>query len=457
MRKTLSLLIFLISGVAMGFAQMETPYNPFQGINLGITSQIELVKPVSMTNINGYTPRTSPGFGCEGGLELSYHFAKYFGVSVGLNFGTASVMRYHVDWEPNSDMMPWNTINRTLWNAYFPVKFEFHYPVGKNFWLMSDLGVKFSHNYYRGTLSRYSDIVTISDVDEDGNVTYTDAVWNTTVVAPMKKTLTDLVFDMGFYYQLPYGDLLRFSAGLNAPLYNFLEGDFTLLYPDGHETGGNITSTNTHLNFSAAYIHTFKRSKLDPFDAWKWELPRHEFQFNIGDPMQNVQFSYLYRQHKDRIRDFGYGALVSTPGLWTQPLEDYTVTRYVPVFSFSYHYRAAKWFWVGGLSTFSGLHTTYRDRLTDEKTGGGSEFIWTIMPAIRFSYLNREHVTLYSGAAFGLLFDHIRVREYQGSSTLLTYHLTGLGVKAGGKHWFGDVEVGYGYKGVVSAGFGYQF
>ena len=36
MRKKLSLLIFLISGVAMGFAQTETPYNPFQGINLGI-------------------------------------------------------------------------------------------------------------------------------------------------------------------------------------------------------------------------------------------------------------------------------------------------------------------------------------------------------------------------------------------------------------------------------------
>ena len=38
-----------------------------------------------------------------------------------------------------------------------------------------------------------------------------------------------------------------------------------------------------------------------------------------------------------------------------------------------------------------------------------------------------------------------------------TYHLTALGIKAGAKGWFGNVEFGTGYKGFINAGVGYEF
>ena len=79
------------------------------------------------------------------------------------------------------------------------------------------------------------------------------------------------------------------------------------------------------------------------------------------------------------------------------------------------------------------------------------------MPDVRFSYLNRPHVTLYSGIALGVMLDHVKAREYQGTQAFLGYQLTAFGVKAGGNHWFGNVELGIGQKGIVSAGFGYQF
>ena len=136
----------------------------------------------------------------------------------------------------------------------------------------------------------------------------------------------------------------------------------------------------------------------------------------------------------------------------------------MPTFSFNYHYRAIKWLWVGGLATVSGLHNTWRDRFTDEVTDHGSEVHITLMPDLRFSYLNREHVTLYSGFGLGLNMvfmndPHLSnlYGEDKASYFSLAYQLTAFGVKAGAKHWFGDLELGYGHKGIISAGFGYEF
>ena len=101
-----------------------------------------------------------------------------------------------------------------------------------------------------------------------------------------------------------------------------------------------------------------------------------------------------------------------------------------------------------------------------------------IMPSLRFSYLNRPHVTLYSGVAVGLLIN--RGNRYYGDLSTLpefvpaawgflpavlpdhtsagsAFQLTAFGVKAGAKHWFGSFEAGIGIKGFVNLGVGYEF
>jgi hypothetical protein len=228
------------------------------------------------------------------------------------------------------------------------------------------------------------------------------------------------------------------------------------------EGSGTFFSRNTNFNVQASYIHTFHRYKQRHVTetAWKSELPRHEFQFNVGDPVLTANSSSIGFDNffYDLFRGFPF---TYSATYWTHPVGDYPITRIVPTFSFNYHYRAIKWLWVGGLTTVSGLHNTWHDRFTDEVTGHGSEVHITLMPDLRFSYLNREHVTLYSGFGLGLNMKLMKDPHLYGEKTQsyygLAYQLTAFGVKAGAKHWFGDLELGYGDKGIISAGFGYEF
>ena len=452
-RLPICLIVLLVCAVSME-TRAQQEYNPFKGFNLGITTQAQLVAPVNFTPVYGpevdaFAPKGLPGFGYEGGLELSYHFANWFGVSLGLNFGSSAVMNF----KAGGKRIPWNRLSDRFHDFFFPLKFEFHYPVSDRFWLVSDLGVKFSGSFQIGGTMMQSTMAVYEDFNDPA--TYVDLTCVTSGLTSTRAVNADLVFDMGFYYQLPYGDLLRFTAGVNAPMTGTtLSGLYQLTCPAyQYESGGTFTCINNHLNFSAAYIHTFKKLKAKQLDkSWIEELPRHEFQFNVGDPFVAVNYSNLDWLNRNLEHVYSFD-----PVSWTEPLPDYIHTRCVPSFSFNYNFRVQKWFWVGALTTITGVHGTYRDRLTDAKTGRASEVLWTIMPDVRFSYFNRPHVTLYSGIALGVMLDHVKSREYQGTQAFLGYQLTAFGVKAGGKHWFGNVELGVGHKGIASAGFGYQF
>ena len=95
------------------------------------------------------------------------------------------------------------------------------------------------------------------------------------------------------------------------------------------------------------------------------------------------------------------------------------------------------------------------------------------MPSLRFSYLNRPHITLYSGLDIGLLIVR-RTPElimnsdigvlldqtclpHNRTDVFSAFHLTAFGVKAGAKHWFGSFELGAGIKGFANLGVGYEF
>ena len=422
------------------------------GFRIGLTSQAQLVLPATLTEPNPYV-KSLPGFGGENGIEFSYHFG-YFGVSLGLNFGTFRVFNFepHFENAPGADLDDldfWfhNQFHHysMVHNVFLPLKLEFHYPFNDKFAIMADLGAKFAVGYHLQTVEGNMWMTTYEDIGLGR--------WNTSLVA-----------DVGFYYRLPYGDLLRGSIGANVGFQHVSDGTYKYENASCNVQGeGTFFTRNTNFNLQAAYIHTFHRYKQkhkdEPFPS---ELSRHEFQLNIGDPticLNNSsigQVNYFYGP-------FHNNNTYNSPMSWTQPVNEYPITRFVPTFSFNYHYRLSKWFWVGGLTTIAGLHNTWHDRFTDEVTGHGREVHVTWMPDFRFSYLNREHVTLYSG--FGVGLEMISIRDphqpYDWYKSLtnfaLSYQLTAFGVKAGAKHWFGNLELGYGHKGIVSAGFGYEF
>ena len=287
----------------------------------------------------------------------------------------------------------------------------------------------------------------------------------------------DLLANAGFYFRLGYGGLLRWTVGIDLPFRDFASGNYSVrvdgyngvdyIMPVSYDNGTFRLRSNM-FNTQITFIQTFQKSKrcAEKCEKWKEEgLYRHEFKFDVCDPTGVMLF--------DRYFVFVYPNGMEPNRSWRN--EDFFST---PVFSIGYHYRVAKWFWLGlSLST-----AYYRD---PEKIQNGPDFIAScnrefysvaFIPEVRFSYLNRPHVTLYSALSVGfaqffgtedcynVTYPEHRHPWLSGEingdyspTQFSTLHVTLFGVKAGWKHLFGSLELGAGYKGLGSVGIGYEF
>ena len=191
--------------------------------------------------------------------------------------------------------------------------------------------------------------------------------------------------------------------------------------------------------------------------SWKQTLPRHDFQFGIGDPallfltVGDVRFE-TYNPH-----DFDY----ITADNWFNGEYINTLSLAAPSLNLEYRYRFAKWFWFGGAFSFTPMVKQWEnhekgDKFTDHL------YCISLMPSVRFSWLNKKYITLYSGLSAGFLvttgskFSPIENAAYQATNVYLAGQLTAVGIQ-GGKNWYGFAEVGVGVQGFVKAGFGYKF
>ncbi len=244
-------------------AQENRDFSPFDGFNLGVTGQIELVKKVSLYPYLGeyYQPIAKNSFGWESGFELSYNFAKYFGISAGLNFGTIAAINYDV-YAPYSDLTGNATYNRyisagreEIKGLMIPLSFEFHYPVSRNFYLMFNVGAKlsriftFSNNVFLYASSHY-----LSDANSNIEMNYFEMYYG-----HFSNIRASLIFGGGFYYRLPYDDLLRLTVGANISFENFAEGMYHYPY---HNCSGTVKIRSDYAALQLSYLHTFKKTKI---------------------------------------------------------------------------------------------------------------------------------------------------------------------------------------------------
>lgn len=183
-------------------------------------------------------------------------------------------------------------------------------------------------------------------------------------------------------------------------------------------------------------------------------LPRHYLQVNVGDPLFNTLYSSPWR---DEIFTSGYAG-----DAWFKPDVYQSAYSLLPTFSFSYYYAIKPWLLLGGEIYYTGEYNVVRDRITNQKLGISGKTGLSILPAIRFQYLNKRYVGLYSGVSFGVymcmeqgfkLYDpDERNRVY----TLPAFQITALGVRVGNKV-YGTAEIGLGNKGVFALGVGTRF
>ncbi|MBO7585884.1 MAG: hypothetical protein J6T13_01715 [Bacteroidales bacterium] len=411
-------------------AQDIRRYDPFRGFHFGYTASVGVTRPCDVfPNIGDYpSPEGLPGCGYLAGIEASYHFADFFGVSVGLEYGDTWRQKVRIQYPLGGQKFVFSDHYSSL---YFPVKFEMHLPVGDRFHLFSDLGVRL------GTVGFFIEMgrlygqhfenaeQALVRTDEAGNGE--DMVFSMAYDLLPNSVTADLLFDFGFYYRLPYDDLLRFAVGANVGLVRFSQGWY--YFPD-EEAAGTVSTTNTHFDIQVAYIHNFKKTKEKLYQKPRWDkdLPRHELMLSLSDPSPlSILFSGLSKSA-------------------------------LPTLSLSYHYRVAKWCWIGG----SLGHTHLRSHTMPER----NDEHFNLLAELRFSYLNRKHVTLYSGFGLGIGFmvghpyKQIDLATYE--ERVPHYHysslqLTAIGVSAGAEHWFGTAELGFGARGFATLGVGYAF
>ncbi len=121
--------------------------------------------------------------------------------------------------------------------------------------------------------------------------------------------------------------------------------------------------------------------------------------------------------------------------------------RYMPHISMEYSYYMFPWMSVGGIVDFQNTawHREKYDN-TNRFLGYSKENFCNLsmMAGVRFTYLRREHIGLYSSLALGLDINGGSERDGFGHYTACGFaaDVRLIGFKAGNGHWWGFVELG---------------
>ena len=110
--------------------------------------------------------------------------------------------------------------------------------------------------------------------------------------------------------------------------------------------------------------------------------------------------------------------------------------------------------WVFSLAfAANGIWKDTYDNFTEQKTGRISGFSATVMPQVRFNWINREALKLYSSAGLGL-----SIGSFDGTAESWgSFQLGLLGIQVGRRFFvFGEAGCGMLYMG-GKAGIGYRF
>lgn len=191
-------------------------------------------------------------------------------------------------------------------------------------------------------------------------------------------------------------------------------------------------------------------------NSWKHTLPRHDMQVSIGAPSL---FSSIIA-----VGGFFNNNYAPSPDEW---FDNYTYKGMIFTtgsLSLAYKYRITKWFWIGATASYTGFFENDKDQITDQIVGGNRCHVISIMPSIRFSWLNKPIVTIYSGLGVGAILFYNKYEEKANDIPMETtetyicpgFQLTAVGVHVG-KKWYGHFEIGCGIQGFINVGFGYKF
>ena len=286
-QKNVTFILLLLLLLYSAEAQNPTSFYPFKGFHVGITGQAEFIQKPTYVALTGTdpAPKARWSYGWEAGMEFSYHFAKYFGVSIGINYGTIFAYTRDVYLSTVPKINPggtwdeeWKEVN--MYDPFrkpgpsmketemlIPIKLEFHYPLRKDLFFTAEVGVKlqglfkrldYDKNDIGGYATGYGYWIKPHTGTQGIIINYYDDVgWRN-----LTKVNCHLLLGIGLYYKLPYGDLLRFTTGVNISFKNIIEGYYVYHLTDSY---GTFAVKNDFIYTQLSYIHTLNWQKAKKY------------------------------------------------------------------------------------------------------------------------------------------------------------------------------------------------
>lgn len=123
-----------------------------------------------------------------------------------------------------------------------------------------------------------------------------------------------------------------------------------------------------------------------------------------------------------------------------------------------YGYWFRRWLYVGGVASWTAGISRVWSVVDRSRMDAYNYNAITIMPIVRFAWLNHGIVQLYSGVGIGAT-AAIYERKLSVPADVrlkMNFDVTFFGISVG-KRWFGYFDIGAGARGTISAGAGYRF
>lgn len=116
-----------------------------------------------------------------------------------------------------------------------------------------------------------------------------------------------------------------------------------------------------------------------------------------------------------------------------------------------------EWLYFGGTAVWTGgFSTLYKAYPLRGRVYTYTSHNISVMPTVRFAWLRRGIVQLYSGVGLGLTIAHTEEVSTQRTNLDVAYDVTFIGISVG-RDFFGYFDLGAGSRGVLSVGVGYRF
>ena len=265
---TTIVLLSIISFIGYGQHSIGMVSN---GFHLGVFGEGNVAQKMTTVTVSGETPapESHATMGWKTGVEISYHFANYFGASIGVAYGTVAQYRYDIFTSSNNLGIQDNRFGlgtpMRLNRLQIPVKFEFHVPFTDNWALYSSIGVNLQNLpqaigfAWEKNKRGYVDSYLLNKYNDSHNIVWSvpeGVAYKARIADDYGHTIrTDLMFDVGVYYRLPYADLLRIAIVGNVALSEKLIGKFEYVFDN---TMGTLSYSHNYVGMEVAYIHCFK-------------------------------------------------------------------------------------------------------------------------------------------------------------------------------------------------------